>query len=99
MPVQIEIDKEKLERFCREHNIQRLLLFGSVLTDKFGPDSDVDVLVDFEPGTRIGFIGFVRLEMDLCELIGRDVDLHTPNGLRPAVRETVLPEAEVLYAA
>lgn len=99
MAVQIQVDRQALERFCRENNIRKLSLFGSVLRDEFGPDSDVDVLVDFQPGTRIGLIGLGTLQIALSELIGRKVDLHRTKDLRPAVRDTVLPEAEVLYAA
>ena len=98
MAVQISVDEQTLSRFCRENRIRRLSLFGSVLRDEFGPDSDVDVLVEFEPGTRIGLMGLTRVEMALSDLLGRKVDLNTPRGLHRRFRDRVLAEAEVLYA-
>jgi len=99
MPVQMEIDHAAVERFCRENRIRRLALFGSVLREDFGPDSDVDVLVEFEPGVRIGLIGLAGLELKLSELLGRKVDLNTPGFISRYFRDQVLREAEVLYAA
>jgi predicted nucleotidyltransferase len=65
----IEIPKERLSKFCQTNRIERLSLFGSVLSDAFGPDSDVDVLVEFKPGTRIGLIQLMRLEFELGEIL------------------------------
>jgi len=99
MALRISVDEEALSRFCRENCIRQLAVFGSALREDFGPDSDVDLLVEFLPGTRIGLMGLTRLEMDLSEFLGRKVDLHTPNGLHHRFRDRVLTEAEVLYAA
>ncbi|WP_373499043.1 nucleotidyltransferase family protein [Desulfococcus sp.] len=94
----IAIPKEQLARFCRTHGIQRLSLFGSVLSDEFGPDSDVDVLVEFRPGTRIGLIRLTRLEFELGEILGRKVDLNTPGFISKYFRSRVMAEREVQYA-
>jgi len=93
------IPLEFLVDFCRRHHVRRLALFGSVLTDEFGPDSDIDVLVEFEPGTRIGLFGFTAMEIELSEAIGRKVDLNTPGCLNPRFREQAVASAKVLYEA
>ena len=95
----IHVDHRALARFCRQNGIRRLAVFGSALRDDFGPDSDVDLLVEFEPGTRMGLIGLSRVEIDLSELLGRQADLNTPNGLHRRFRDRVLAEAQVLYVA
>ena len=97
MSVKIDVPKEKLADFCRRNHIRRLALFGSVLRDDFAPESDVDVLVVFEPGTRVGLIGFAGIENELSELIGRKVDLNTPKCLSPYFRDEVLREAQTAY--
>lgn len=94
----IAIDREILARFCQRNHIRRLALFGSVLRDDFGPDSDVDVLVEFEPGHAPG-LRFFALEQDLSRMLGRKVDLNTPGFLSPHFRGRVLAEAEVQYVA
>ncbi len=99
MPAQLALDLEAISRFCQERRIRRLSLFGSVLRDDFGPESDVDVLVEFEPGVRIGLMGLAQAELDLTGLLGREVDLNTPGGLHHRFRDRVLAEAEVIYAA
>ncbi|RMF94183.1 MAG: nucleotidyltransferase [Nitrospinota bacterium] len=93
----INIPREEIARFCRRHRIRRLSLFGSVLREDFGPESDVDVLVEFEPGARVGLIGFARIENELSRLLGRKVDLNTAGFLSPYFREEVLREAEAVY--
>jgi len=97
--VQLEISRTAVDEFCRKHHIRQLALFGSVLREDFGPDSDVDVLVEFEPGVRIGLIGLAGLELELSEILGRQVDLNTPGFISRYFRDQVLQEAEVLYAA
>ena len=97
--VHIRLDKERIAAFCRKHHIQRLALFGSVLRDDFGPESDVDVLVEFEAGTRVGMIRLAGMEIELGELLGRRVDLNTPGFLSKYYRQRVLAEAEVQYDA
>lgn len=87
-----------LGEYCRRHHIRRLLLFGSVLRKDFRPDSDVDVLVEFEAGHVPGMIRFGTIELDLSEFFGgRAVDLHTPASLSPDFRDQVLAEAEVQF--
>ena len=88
----------RIEAFCREHRIRKLSLFGSILRDDFRPDSDVDVLVEFEPGARTGF-AFFGMEEELSEILGRKVDLNTPGFLNKYFRDEVLREARALYDA
>ena len=93
----ISIPKDKISEFCRRNKVRRLSLFGSVLRDDFGPESDVDILVEFEPGTRVGLIRLSGLEIELGNLIGRKVDLNTPGFLSKYYREQILAEANVQY--
>jgi len=95
----IQVPEKQIAAFCRRNQIRRLALFGSVLRDDFRPDSDVDVLVAFEAGARVGFLALGRMQRELSALLGRSVDLVPLEGLKPTVREQVLPRAEVLYAA
>ena len=94
----IDIPKEKITDFCRRNRIRRLALFGSVLRDDFRPDSDVDILVEFEPDARVG-LRFFAFEQELSEILGRKVDLSTPGFLSIYFRDEVLAEAEVHYDA
>lgn len=97
MDLAIEMPQEPdLERLCRRHHVQKLSLFGSVLREDFGPESDVDILVEFEPGHTPGF-GFSRLQRELSGLLGREVDLHTSRSLSRYFRDEVLEESEALY--
>ena len=95
--VRIPLDQTRIAEFCRKRHIRRLALFGSVLRDDFGPDSDVDVLVEFEPG-HVPDLEFFAMEIELSELLGRKVDLNTSGFLSPRFRSQVLTEAEVQYA-
>lgn len=95
----IEISKEEVADFCRRHHIRKLSLFGSVLRDDFRKDSDVDVLVEFEPNHGPGFIGLMKMERELSLLLsGRKVDLVTEKFLNHRIRNQVLATAEVQYA-
>ena len=94
----IDIPQEEIAEFCRRHRIHRLALFGSILRDDFGPESDVDVLVEFEPGATPGF-GFFGLQQELSEILGRKVDLNTPHSLSRYFVDEVLREARLLYDA
>lgn len=94
--VRISIPKEQVAEFCRRHHIRKLSLFGSVLRDDFCPDSDVDVLVEFEPGKTPG-LAFFAMQDELSELLGRNVDLNTPSWLSRYFRDEVLTEAEAVY--
>jgi len=99
MSLPIKYNKAHLVRFCRKHNICRLAFFGSVLREDFGPDSDVDVLVEFEPGCKPGFLRMAAMERELSGIIGRKVDMRTPQELSRLFREDVIASAEVQYAA
>ena len=92
----LEIEPGTLAEFCRRHHIRRLALFGSVLRRDFRPSSDVDVLVEFEPGHTPG-LAFFEMEEELSRLFGRKVDLSTPQFLSPRFRNRVRLEAEVLF--
>lgn len=95
--IQIDIPREKIAGFCRRNHILKLSLFGSVLRDDFGPDSDVDVLAEFEPGHVPGFITLAGMEIELGEIIGRKVDMNTPDCLSPYFRDEVIKTAETEY--
>jgi len=97
MSARIEIPRDKLAEFCQRNRIRRLALFGSVLRDDFGSDSDVDVLVEFEPGARVGLITLAGMEIELSRLLGRRAELHTVKGLNPHFRDEVLDLAQVQY--
>ena len=92
----LDVPKGKIAEFCRRNHIRRLSLFGSVLRDDFRPDSDVDVLVEFEPRTRVG-LRFFAMERELSQILGRNVDLNTPGFLDDEILGTALAEAEVQY--
>lgn len=94
----IEVPTEAVAEFCRRNKIRKLSLFGSVLRDDFRPDSDVDVLVEFEPEARVGFFGLFRMERELSKLLGgRKIEMSTPMCLSKYFRDDVLAEAEVQY--
>ncbi len=93
----LNISREVLEDFCRRHRIRRLALFGSVLGEDFSPGSDIDVLVVFESGARVG-LKFFEIEQELSQIMGQNVDLNTPNFLSHYFRDQVMSEAEDLYA-
>ena len=93
------ISEGRLAEFCKRHHIRRLSLFGSILRDDFGPESDIDVLVEFQPHHSVGLIGLAGIEQELSELLGRGVDLNTAGFLSKYFRDEVLREAEVVYDA
>lgn len=99
MKQRLSVDPEAVARLCRRHHIRRLSLFGSVLKASARPDSDVDLLVEFEPGRKPGFLGLAAIEAELSALLGgRTVDLRTPEDLSPHFRDQVVSMAEVQYA-
>lgn len=99
MNSQVSIPKERLAAFCRAHGVKRFAIFGSALREDFGPGSDVDVLVEFEPGRAPGLLGVAGMEQELSDLFGgRKVDLRTPEDLSRYFRQDVLDAAEVQYA-
>ena len=96
----MDVSREKINEFCCRNHIVRLSLFGSVLTPNFGPESDVDVLVEFEAGKSPGFLGLAEMEDELSSLFGgQKVDLRTPQDLSRYIRDEVIASAEVHYAA
>lgn len=99
MSVKIAIDQQQIAEFCRRNHIRKLAFFGSVLRDDFDEESDVDVLVEFHPGFPVGLIRMAGMEIELSRIIGRKVDLRTPNDLSRYFRDKVVAEAEVRYAA
>jgi predicted nucleotidyltransferase len=96
--VRISIDRKAISEFCRRHHVRRLALFGSVLREDFTPASDVDVLVEFEPGHVPG-LAFFDMERELSAILGRKVDLNTPGFLSRYFRDRILAEAEDQYVA
>lgn len=94
----IDIPDKPIAEFCRRHRIRRMSLFGSIVRGDFSPESDVDILVEFEAGATPGF-RFFRLQDELSELLGRQVDLNTSGFLSPYIRDEVLREAETVYDA
>jgi uncharacterized protein len=97
--VNLYIPPEKIVEFCKANRIRRLALFGSVLREDFSPFSDVDVLVEFEAGARVGMIRLSAMEAELSQILGRNVDLNTSGFLSKYYRERILSEAEVQYDA
>ena len=92
------ISKSEIADFCRCHHVRKLSLFGSLLRNDFGADSDVDVLVEFEPGAKVSFFKLYDLEQELSQLLGgRRADINTPKSLSKRFRDQVLAETEVLY--
>jgi uncharacterized protein len=95
----ISVPDEALSAFCKVHGVRRLAFFGSVIRADFGPESDVDVLVEFEPGETPGLIGMASMELELGDILGRRVDLRTPADLSRYFRDEVIRTSEVRYAA
>ena len=94
----IPVDREKIAGFCRRNHIRRLAFFGSVLRADFRPESDVDVLVEFEPGHPVGLIRLAGMERELSEILGRQADMRTAADLSRYFRDEVVAGAEVQYA-
>jgi uncharacterized protein len=92
-----DIPKDRIAEFCHRHHIVKLALFGSVLRPDFRPESDIDVLVEFEPEHHIGLFGMASLQMELSAMLGRKVDLRTPQDLSRYFRNEVVQSAEVQY--
>ena len=97
MNSQVSIPKDQIAAFCEGHGIKRLSVFGSALRPDFGPDSDIDVLVEFEPDRIPGLFGFAGMELELTRMLGRKVDLRTPEDLSRYFRQEVLAEAQIQY--
>ena len=95
--MKIDVSQDQIAAFCQRHHIRRLAFFGSILRDDFRPESDVDVLVEFEPGHTPGLITLARMEIELSDLLNRKADLRTPADLSPYFRQDVLDAAQVQY--
>ncbi len=95
----IPVPSRELSGLCRRYHVRRLALFGSVLRDDFRPDSDVDVLVAFDPKARVGFVILLRMQRELSTLFQRPVDLVPMDGPKPVIRESVLSSAQDVSAA
>jgi uncharacterized protein len=98
MATKIQIDQERIAQFCKKHHILKLALFGSVLRDDFGSESDIDVLVEFEQGRIPGF-AFFAMQEELSDILKRKVDLNTPDFLSKYFREEIVSNAAVQYEA
>lgn len=96
MPTRLGVSEAVLADFCLNNHIRKLALFGSVLREDFSAESDIDMLVEFEPGQTPGF-AFFRVQDELSQLFGRKVDLNTPGFLSDYFRDRVVTEAVVLY--
>jgi len=94
----IKFPRAKIVEFCLKNHVRKLALFGSVLRDDFSSNSDIDVLVEFEPD-HIPGLAFFSMEAELAEILGRRVELHTPAFLSPYFREKVIAESEIQYVA
>lgn len=99
MDMPIHIDQERIAEFCRKHHLVKLALFGSVLTDRFGPESDVDVLFEYDPQHVPSLFDVAAMEEELSEILGRKADMRTPRDLSRYFRDEVVRTAVVQYAA
>jgi len=98
MSAHIQLDPEYIAEFCKRNQIRKLALFGSVLTDRFRPESDIDILVEFQEEARVGLFALAGMEIELTEKLGRKVDLRTPKELSRYFRGEVVRGAEVQYS-
>lgn len=92
-----KMSRDELAEFCRKNHIRRLSLFGSAVSGRLGPDSDIDLLVEFEQGQTPGLFSIVRMETELGEVFGRKVDLRTPDDLSRYFRDEVMRNAQLEY--
>jgi hypothetical protein len=99
MSPQVAVDRTRLAEFCRRHHIRKLSFFGSVLGESFGPDRDVDVLVEFEQEHVPGLLTLAGLEIELSGLLGRKADVRTAEDLSRYFRDEVVAKAQLMYAA
>lgn len=94
-----DLPMNRIRELCGRFSVRELSLFGSAVQGRWTPDSDLDFLVDFQPDARVGFLTLAALTRELSDLIGRRVDVVPKAGLKPVIREEVLAQAEVLFAA
>jgi len=96
---QVELDEAQLASVCRSYDVRELSVFGSAARGDMRAESDVDMLVEFQPAAEVGLIEFAGLMLDLTQLVGRKVDLVSKKGLKPLIRESILSQAQRIYAA
>ena len=96
---ELSIPADALATVCRRYKVRELSIFGSAVRADFRADSDIDLLVEFDPSARVGFLALAALQRELSELIGREVDLVPKDGLKPLIRDSVVSGAKVLYHA
>lgn len=99
MVLAIEIPEEKIKQFCIRNRIRKLSIFGSVLRDDFTPESDVDILVEFDDDATPGFFRLIRMQDELSTILGKNVDLRTPRDLSKYFRDDVINSAVVQYVS
>ena len=96
---QLRLESSAIARICARYHVAELSVFGSTARGNAGPDSDIDLLVVFQPDAAVGLIAFNRLRRELEAALGRRVDLVPKDGLKPIIRDEVLSDAQILYAA
>lgn len=94
-----EVDENRLADLCRRYHVKELALFGSTARGEMKPDSDIDLLVEFLPNSQVDLVDYAGLMLDLSSLLGHKVDLVSKNGLKPLIRDSVLRDARLVYAA
>ncbi|MCZ7585147.1 MAG: nucleotidyltransferase family protein [Deltaproteobacteria bacterium] len=97
MKPRVNLPADTIAEFCERHRIRRFAFFGSVIRDDFGPESDVDILIEFDPDARVGFLSLAGMEIELSDLLNRRVEIHTVRGLHPRYRDEILSEAEFQF--
>ena len=95
----IDLPIESINVLCRHYQVRELALFGSALGSSFGPDSDLDFLVEFQPEAQVGFMKLARMQREFSAVLNRKVDLVPKGGLKPKIRQAIISSAEVLYAS
>lgn len=98
-PEMIPLPIEQIESICKRFKVRELSLFGSIVKGDFRSDSDVDLLIEFEPDNTIGFMGLSSLQRKFSEIFSRNVDLVSKKGLNPVIREEVLTQRRIIYAS
>jgi predicted nucleotidyltransferase len=95
----LEVDNTRLAEVCRRYHVRELAVFGSAARGEMRPDSDIDMLVEFFPEAQVDLVDHAGLMLELSSLLGRRVDLVSKRGLKPLIRESILDEARLVYAA
>jgi hypothetical protein len=95
----LKIPSEKIEAFCQRYHVQRMSLFGSALREDFKPESDIDVLIQFDPEARVSFLTLGKMKRELSAILERTVDLVPQDGLKSVIRNQVISSSRVIYAA